>query len=195
MSTLVLRLSSDSLIQFQIEETWPDLFSDMDEDGKIARKLALYFVRRTHEKDRSRARGVSGALYLEPMASYYWQVDSVPSTVGPRRNPVRRSVLNANRVTQISAPQDGPMPLPYSQTTGIMSIRQFLESCLPPMDHYLSRFLDSGLRTEEGLFGASRWQPHLIETFLDRLPPDASGSRILLMDKMVLLNQFATYFG
>jgi hypothetical protein len=62
------------------------------------------------------------------------------------------------------------------------------------MDHFLSRFVDAGLRTEEGLLGASRWRPDLIENFLDQLPPDANGSPILLMDKMVLMHQFATYF-
>jgi hypothetical protein len=31
------------------------------------------------------------------------------------------------------------------------------------MDHFLSCFIDAGLRTEEGLSGASRWRPDLIE--------------------------------
>jgi hypothetical protein len=37
------------------------------------------------------------------------------------------------------------------------------------MDHYLGRFLDAGLRTEEGLFAVSTWGPDLMERFLDQL--------------------------
>jgi len=62
------------------------------------------------------------------------------------------------------------------------------------MDHYLGRFLDAGLRTEEGLFAVSTWGPDLMERFLDQLPPDATGSHMLLMEKMVLLHHFKTYF-
>jgi hypothetical protein len=62
------------------------------------------------------------------------------------------------------------------------------------MEHFLHRFIHAGLRTEEGLFGASRWQRELIETFLNQLPPHPDGSPVLLMEKMVLMHQFATYF-
>lgn len=62
------------------------------------------------------------------------------------------------------------------------------------MDHFLYRFINAGLRTEEGLLGVSRWQRELIESFLNQLPPHSDGSPVLLMEKMVLLHQFASYF-
>lgn len=114
---------------------------------------------------------------------------------GPTQRESSSAVPATSRASnQISSSQNCRMPFASPQRTGIEAIRQFLQSCLPPMDHFLSRFIDAGLRTEEGLLGASRWQPDLIENFLDQLPPDDNGSPILLMDKMVLMHQFATYF-
>lgn len=76
----------------------------------------------------------------------------------------------------------------------VQAIHEFLRTCLPPMDHFLYRFINAGLRTEEGLLGASRWQRELMESFLDKLPPHSDGSPVLLMEKMVLLHQFGSYF-
>jgi len=81
-----------------------------------------------------------------------------------------------------------------SNPMNVQSIHQFLRTCLPPMDHFLYRFINAGLRTEEGLLGASRWTQELLSSFVDQLPPHADGSPVLLMEKMVLLHQFATYF-
>ena len=80
------------------------------------------------------------------------------------------------------------------QQINARAIQHFLQTCLPPMDHLLHHFVDAGLRTEEGLLAASRWPRELIESFLDQLPPLPDGSPVLLMDKIVLMHQFATYF-
>jgi hypothetical protein len=88
-----------------------------------------------------------------------------------------------------------PSPMPStSHHMNVQAIHQFLRTCLPPMDHFLHRFIHAGLRTEEGLLGASRWRQELIEIFVDQLPPHPDGSPVLLMEKMVLMHQFATYF-
>ena len=105
--------------------------------------------------------------------------------------------------SQASQPQSFPfgsthsLPSPMASTShhmNVQSIHQFLQTCLPPMDHFLHRFINAGLRTEEGLLGASRWRRELVESFLDQLPPHPDGSPALLMEKLVLMHQFATYF-
>lgn len=95
---------------------------------------------------------------------------------------------------QVAFYRSAPSVRDIPNTMSVQCIHQFLRTCLPPMEHFLHRFINAGLRTEEGLLGASRWTRELLESFVDQLPPHADGSPVLLMEKMVLLHQFATYF-
>jgi hypothetical protein len=115
----------------------------------------------------------------------------------PTSSPPYASSSQASQPLSCPSGSTRSMPSPMPSTShhmNVQSIHQFLRTCLPPMDHFLHRFINAGLRTEEGLLGASRWRQELIESFVDQLPPHPDGSPILLMEKLVLMHQFATYF-
>ncbi|KAF9523556.1 hypothetical protein CPB83DRAFT_686679 [Crepidotus variabilis] len=76
----------------------------------------------------------------------------------------------------------------------IKMVHRFLDSCIPSMAHYLQRFIDGGCTSEEFLLSISTWDRPGIEDFLDKLPLGPGGAPMPFMDKMVLLNRFATQF-
>ena len=83
-------------------------------------------------------------------------------------------------------------PVPTCQ---IVVIYQFLHSCVPSLDHLLQRFIDFGCTSEEFLLGISMWPRERIEDFVDKLPPADDGMPISPMEKLVLCNQFLSYFA
>jgi hypothetical protein len=91
--------------------------------------------------------------------------------------PVRRRVPPSNANT----------PVFDKQTT---QVAHFLETCTPPMAHFLPNFLAFGCKNEDFLQAVNSWPDDAIEAFLKSL----GGSKFTGMDILVLKHHFRAYF-
>ena len=87
-------------------------------------------------------------------------------------------------------PSNANMPVLDKQAT---QVAHFLETCTPPMTHFLPNFLAFGCKNEDFLQAVDSWPDDEIESFLKTLPP-CGENRFTGMDIFVLKNHFRTYF-
>ena len=72
-------------------------------------------------------------------------------------------------------------------------VAHFLETCTPPMTHFLPSFLAFGCKNEDFLQAVNLWPDDVVESFLKSLPP-CGESKFTGMDIFVLKNHFRAYF-
>jgi len=82
------------------------------------------------------------------------------------------------------------MPVFNKQTA---QVAQFLETCTPPMIHFLPNFLMFGCKNEDFLQAVNSWPDDVIESFLKSLP-SCGKSKFTGMDIFILKNHFQAYF-
>jgi len=115
------------------------------------------------------------------------------STSPSRSSTAFRSMSSWNEINN-STSQSSNSHTPRHDFRGSQSILAFLNACMPPMGHLLDRFLESGCNSEEYLLGVSLWEAGQVEEFLRRLPPDANGKRLSLMEVLTLKNYWRAHF-
>ena len=81
------------------------------------------------------------------------------------------------------------------QLTGVTRVARFLNSCFPPMAHFLRHFIDFGCTGEEYLVAVSTWPSEKISHFLSQVSAYGSNERRFSdMDMLILHNHFISYF-
>ncbi|KDR78790.1 hypothetical protein GALMADRAFT_224029 [Galerina marginata CBS 339.88] len=94
-------------------------------------------------------------------------------------------------------------PAPASQETsnqgskngGITLVHQFLATCNPPMDRFLSNFIDFGCSSAGYLYSISTWSKEMRYLALKRMLTEAKGGPPATeMDILVIDHQFDEYF-
>ncbi|KIM35254.1 hypothetical protein M413DRAFT_79558, partial [Hebeloma cylindrosporum] len=73
-------------------------------------------------------------------------------------------------------------------------IRQFLRTCVPPMDGFLKHFLDFGCYNEGFLRGLSKWDPEEKAKLLKKILAGPEGKGATEMEIAVIQNHLGRYF-
>lgn len=124
----------------------------------------------------------------------YKEEGSSPRRYSNFNSSVQRTAVSSSQASTSASSSSSRFlaPVPPRQ---IAVVHQFLHSCVPSLDHLLERFIDFGCSSEEFLLGVSMWPRERIEDFVNKLPPAADGMPMSPMEKLVLCNQFLSYFA
>ncbi|KAF8813386.1 hypothetical protein BYT27DRAFT_7239334 [Phlegmacium glaucopus] len=111
-----------------------------------------------------------------------------------------------SQMLDISNPQAGPTTIKISSSraasplgpedAGVTQVARFLNTCFPPMAHFLKHFVDFGCTSEEYLLAVSTWPTAKISHFLSQVSSCGDDEHKLSgMDMAVLRNHFISYFN
>ncbi|KAF9522900.1 hypothetical protein CPB83DRAFT_911076 [Crepidotus variabilis] len=115
-------------------------------------------------------------------------LSKVPSQFSIKSRPLESLKLPVSTSSSASSNVVSPQQ-PYKYLLAL------LESCTPPMGNILDRFVKVECDKEEFVVAVSTWRPEAIRSFLERLPPSASGQRLSTMEVYILQNHWLQYFS
>jgi len=76
----------------------------------------------------------------------------------------------------------------------IAEIHKFLLTCVPPMGHFLARFMGLGITSSEFLYSlSSKWTTAERRKLLKMLPPGPQGEQVTELELAALENRFASH--